>query len=254
MHRATRFSLAVLAALAVVVSAAPAHAALGINLNWDDCTLGAPATNKNDACTSNFGAPNKLIVSMDPGGLIANVNGAQGVIDVQVDAVALPDYWRLDTGQCRAGNLSADVAVGSGNAPFSCPEPWASGGGNQSGGANFGFPTNPARSAAWGRITWIVAIPGQTSLDVATAPDYYLIAINLLRANTTSCVGCLTPACMVANLVRLTKPAGTPGGDVFVTNAAVAQHVTWQGGGTLACPASTPVQNTTWGQVKHLYR
>jgi hypothetical protein len=237
------------AMLAMSVAVASAQ---GINLNWDDCTLGAAAQNKVDPCNSNFGAPNKLIVSMDPGGVLDNVNGAQGTIDLQVSGGALVDYWRLGAAGCRAGRLSADVAVGSGNAPFSCPEPWASGGGNQSGGANF----SPFIGGAdRGRITWIVAIPGLTVLDgPSVAPDWYIIALNLLKTNTTTCAGCLQPACLVANEIRLTRPAQDPRGDVFVYNAAASQHVTWQSGTGLNCPGATPTQTNTWGQVKSLYR
>ncbi|HSG80756.1 MAG TPA: hypothetical protein VLC48_00790, partial [Gemmatimonadota bacterium] len=122
------------AMLALSVAAASAQ---GINFSWDDCYLsGAANVNKASACGGNFGAPNKLILALDPGAAtIDGVNGAQGTIDLQTAGGALPDWWRIDPGACRAGALIADVAVGSGNAPFSCPEPWASAGGGQAGGA-----------------------------------------------------------------------------------------------------------------------
>jgi len=253
----TRLSLALAAVCAVAFLAPPALAqAPGINLNWDDCTLGSPASNKTNACNSNFGAPSKLIISVNPGGTaLDNVNGAQGVVDIQMDTGDIPDWWRIDNGACRAGALIADVAVGSGNAPFSCPEPWASAGGGQAGGANFALNVS-GHGTDWGRITWIVAIPGLTTLDPNGAPDWYIIALNITNANTLTCnTGCTTPACLVANEVRLTKPAQTPGGDVFIYDADVNQHVTWQGPLSVnTCPGTTPVRNTTWGQVKHLYR
>lgn len=236
------------AMLALTVAAASAQ---GINLNWNDCTLGAPAGDLADPCNSNFGAPNKLIVSIDPAGTITNVNGAQGIIDIQVAGGVVPDYWRLDAAGCRAGRLSADVAVGSANAPFSCPEPWASGGGNQAGGANFALM--PSKGPDYGRITWIVAIPGLTTIDSNIAPDWYIIALNFLKTGTTTCAGCSQQACLVANQVRLTKPATTPGGDVFIEGPALSQHVTFQGAQT-TCPGATPSQTSTWGQVKSLYR
>lgn len=243
---------AMLALTVAVASAAP-----GINLNWDDCTLGAFQSNKVDACLSNFGAPNQLVVSVAPDGQIANMNGAQGLIDVQVDAAALGNFWHLEVGGCRAGNLAANVGIGSATPPFSCPEPWSpgtGGPGGQAGSAGFtpfdGGDAGPDR----GRIRWIIAVPGETDLDSNIAPDWYLIGINLLRGGTTTCAGCLTPACLVANQIRITKPAGTIGGDVFITTPANSQHVTWQGGGTLSCPAATPTQSSSWGQIKSMYR
>ena len=187
-------------ALMVVASAALAQ---GINFHWDDCTLGAPQLNKNDACDSNFGAPNKLIISVGLNSIINDVNGAQGVIDLQLDDATLNDFWGLEGGGCRAGRLQTDVNVGSGNAPFSCPEPWSAVGGT-AGGAAF-LPG--VGGANRGRFTYQIAVPGTTSLDgLNIAPDWYIIALNLLKSNTTTCAGCAVPACLVANEVRLTKP------------------------------------------------
>lgn len=241
------------AMLALSVAAASAQ---GINFSWDDCYLsGAANVNKASACGGNFGAPNKLILALDPGAsTIDGVNGAQGTIDLQTAGGALPDWWRIDPGACRAGALLADVAVGSGNAPFSCPEPWASAGGGQAGGAQLApFIGGPDRA----RITWIVAIPGLTAFDPGVAPDWYVIALNITNTKTTgtgACAGCLTPACLVANEMRLTREATDPRGDVFLYSPAVGQHVTWQGAVGLSCPEATPNQTNTWGQLKSLYR
>ena len=236
---------------AMMIVASASFAAAGIDFAWDDCPLGAPQPNKVDACGANFGAPNKLILGVGLDEIISNVNGAQGIIDVQLDAPTLNDFWGLEGGGCRAAALQTDVNVGSGNAPFSCPEPWTAVGGT-AGGAAF-LPG--VGGANRGRFTFQVAVPGQTQIDgVNVAPNWYIVALNLLKAGTTTCAGCNVPACLVANEIRLTKPAATPGGDRFLNNAASSQHVTWQGGGSLQCPGATPTQSQTWGQVKSLYR
>lgn len=243
----------VLGSLAVLALAAPAAAggfSAGINLHWDDCAAGGAATNKDDACDSNAGAPHKLVLSVEPSGQLTQMNGAQGIVDIQLDAATLPDFWQLGTGGCRNGRLAADAGIGSATAPFSCLEPWSQIG-NQVGAANFGLPDGHGPN--WGRITWIIAVPGEFTLDGADG-EQYILALNLLKGNTTSCAGCATPACLVANEMRLTRPAQAPGGDVFIYTPATNYAVTWQGGGTPECPGTTPTQNTTWGQVKHLYR
>lgn len=255
-------ALFILPALAALALGMPTvTAAQGINLHWNDCTLGTPATDDTDACNSNFGAPHKLIASVNPGATsITQVNGVNGVIDVLTESATLPAFWHLEAGGCRSGNLSADVGVGSANAPFSCPEPWspANGGpGGQAGAAALVIEPDLVSSvpgANRARISFIIAVPGTVTLNPAIAPDWYIIAINMLKGGTTTCADCLTPACLVANQYRLTKPAGTPGGDLFLTTPDVNAHVTWQGGGGISCPGAVPVQNQTWGQVKHLYR
>lgn len=236
---------------ALMIVASAAFAQSGINLHWDDCTLGAAASDKVDACTQNFGAPNKLIISIGGPDIINDVNGAQGVVDVQTTAPVLPDYWRLDAAGCRQGKLAADVFVGSSNAPFSCPEPWSQVG--QTAGSAAFLPG--VNGVDRGRISWIMAVPGVVQIDGTNiAPDWYIIALNFTKASTTTCAGCVIPACIVANEIRLTKPPGTPGGDVFLNGPAAAQHVTWQGGAGTNCPQATPTQSSSWGAVKSLYR
>lgn len=57
-----------LALTATVASAA------GINLYWNDCSLGAATTNRNFACTSNTGS-NIMTASYDPPAGLTFVNG-----------------------------------------------------------------------------------------------------------------------------------------------------------------------------------
>jgi hypothetical protein len=42
--------------------------------------------------------------------------------------------------------------------------------------------------------------------------------------------------------------------DDRLTSAQGRQHVTWQGGGGVPCPAATPVKKSTWGSIKAIYR
>lgn len=230
----------------------------GFNLSWDDCFLGAAAIDKTDACDSNTGT-HRLILSLNPNGVITDVNGFQGILTIEAAAGTLPDYWHTEAGGARQAKLSADMQLGSTSPPFSCPEPWSAVG-NQTAAANLGFPGSyPANMA---RITFIGAIPGLTTLDGTQSGDWYLMALEYSRALTTSVSGCGVPACFTLEQIRITRPAGTPGGDVFVNLPAISYGVTWQGGGTLQCPAQlgtgpyplpTDARRSTWGQVKQLY-
>ena len=75
-----------------------------------------------------------------------------------------------------------------------------------------------------------------------------------------SCAGCLTPVCIVLNSVNVV--AGTSANIKLSgpTNGIDSNVATWQGGAGVStllgqgCPAATPNRNTTWGQVKSLYR
>lgn len=243
-------------ALSGIYGAAPAAAQPEPILSWDDCRLGGGATNKNDPCDSNTGV-NKLIVSLEPNGSIPQVNGVQGVLDVSFTGT-VPDFWHLQNGGARQGHIVGDAMVGESNAPFSCGNPWAAVG-NQAGAVS--FTLYPGGLPNFGRILFIAAIPGVTTLS---GGEQYLIAVNLLRGGSTTVPGCATPACLSLLSIRITRPAETPGGDVWAC-PGTRSHVTWQGG-VSPCPnaldpgprlnpcSPTPGSRSTWGSIKGLYR
>ena len=101
-------------------------------------------------------------------------------------------------------------------------------------------------------------------LNPTAAPpgqEYYSLVIKITATGTLGnpCApqsGCLDPVCIVLNEIKLTQPAGTPGGSPVVTNPLTENFVTWQGGavGGAGCPGATPAVNRTWGSVKAIYR
>ena len=226
----------------VLVLTAPVAGAAGLNLNWNDCTLGGGVANLNDACTAQFGTPYTLICSTNPPNM-PNFVAAAGIVSLQVQ----PDlglWWRYETGGCRVGKLATAIDFQV-SGPFNCPDPWNT----QTSGAPNYVVTGPNTAD----IQWVYSRPTGTHLDPLVAPDWYLVKISLLKsAPNTACPGCLNPACLVFRFCRLQEPA--PGLDITLTNPAQRQHVTWQGGGTINCPGATPTQKSTWGSVKALYR
>ena len=226
---------------------APMAGATGLNLGWNDCTLGPGLANLNDACTAQFGAPYVLVCSVDPP-YMPNFVAAAGVISLQVQP-DLGQWWPYEAGGCRFGKLTAAVDFQT-SGPFSCPDPWDA--------QSSGTPNYVTTGASTADIQWVASRPPNPSAlklgdPGVGSPDWYLIKISLLKtAPNTACAGCLNPACLVFRFCRLQEPAG--GLDITLTNAAIRQHVTWQGGGTINCPAATPTHKGTWGSVKALYR
>jgi len=241
--------LAMLALLPATAGAAPA-----INLFWNDCGYGGGASNLNDACTMSFGPPHKLVVSIVADDPITGVTAAHGAVDIQFDAAVTPDYWMMQPGGVRAGAVLIDPFIGSANGPYSCDEPWSQVG-EQVGAVEYTLGSHPNRV----RIYWSVTVPAPVTIGPPEGVDWYLAALNFLRPGTTTATGCTTPACFTFGQVVLARAAG----DLTVCTPALAQHVTWQGGGTVncppfqhwvECPIATPVQENTWGQIKQLYR
>lgn len=244
-----------------IYAAGPLAAQPEATLAWDDCVFGGGTADKADACNSNTGS-HKLVIGVQPHGLIENVNGAQGIIDIRTDAATLPDFWQFQAGGgARFGALTSDPNIGGSSPPFGCANPWASVG-NTSAAVSFTFPL--AFGTHSGRFSYVVAIPGLTTLDSSVSPEFNILAINISRAGTTTTSGCAMGACIALNQLRLTQPA-EHAPDEFAC-LGDRSFVTWQGGTSVLCPGSlrtgqepscpgpTPVRTSTWGSVKGLYR
>jgi len=198
------------------------------------------------------GAPFVAIASFIPP---ANTNvflGVSAQVDVTTDQATLPDWWAHGTGFCRGTtgmSVTFDFAT---NGPFTCAE---FNSGSAAGGfaydVGFGSP-NRARL----RVQYAVPVDVGGPLDAST--EYYSFKWNLLRGKTTgagACAGCSAPACIVLNSVQLFQdPAQNF--DPTITNPIDRNYVTWQSpvSGPAGCPQSTPTRNSSWGQVKSLYR
>jgi len=82
------------------------------------------------------------------------------------------------------------------------------------------------------------------SLYVPADPDNEIEEVPL-------CVGCDMPATLVLNQIGL---YGSGPEDQVTLPGVTQQCITWQGGAGPGVCAATPARNTTWGQVKSLYR
>lgn len=223
--------------------------AAGINLYWTDCSAGAAATtNKDFACASNSGA-NTMTASFDPPAGVDQLNGNNLILDLQTSGAGLSPWWDMfgpNTGSCR-NSLSANTVFSL----FTCEDPW--GGGTPGITAYIRGANGPNTARIGGSVSVV------SPVAVNPGSEYYSLNIVINNQRTTGtpvCDGCLEAACIVLNEVKLTQPAGSPGGSPVLNNPLTSNYVTWQGGQISApgCPAATPTVNKTWGQVKSIYR
>jgi hypothetical protein len=234
------------AILAVTASSAFAQGG-GINLAFNDCgTFGA--ANAAFACNVNTGS-NSLVASfVGPTGGLPEFLGISAQIDIRVEP-ALTDWWKHGTGQCRGTTGLATNFDFTSNS--NCVDFYV---GAAAGGFAYdvGFNGDPARA----RLRVQCAIPFDNRGPIDDVSEIYAFKANLLRAKTTGvglCAGCTTPACIVFNEIQLFQPFELAN-DPIITTPLNSNFVTWQGGPGATCPASTPTQKSSWGQVKSLYR
>jgi len=235
----------ILTGLLLAVSASLA-VAQGINLRLNDCAA-AGQSNAAASCASNTGLAIAMVGSaVAPAGM-DRVVACEGYIDVQTSAAALSPWWLLEATGCRPASLTFSFDFTT--APGTCNDFWG-------GGATGGGGVSPEHSAPNRlQIKLVGATPTENPIDPGV--EHYMFRASINRAKSTgagSCAGCLDAACFVLNRLVVNQPAGV--GDATISTPMLANYVTYNGGviGGLGCPAATPAQNRTWGQVKSLYR
>ncbi len=231
----------------------PAGADGALYLTWNDCALDlGSAHNRNNPCIQNIGQQD-LYCSFRLAAPADSVLGVEVVVDLQQSAATMPYWWAFAPGGCRSGALVASFDF---TANSTCVDFFL---GNATGvvlsytvGQPRGQP-NQARILAAGAL---LPAAGYASLD--SVSTYYGAKLTITNANTVSpplaCDGCLSPACLVFNSIRVRRQPGALGGDVLLSTPGPgnANWATFQGAG--ANCAAVPVRAMTWGRIKSLYR
>lgn len=241
--------------LAVTVSAALAAAPGGVNINWGtQCYTEVPVAAKTFACTANTGswqiATSFLIHTPMP--LFV---GVEIYLEGQSDAVALPDWWKMGTGDCRAGKIS--FSSNNVSSPQTACFDWSGGlaittSPGYTWGPWAGAPTAAANTA---HVKDAAALDAGTPFDMAADVEYYAGTFNIANSKavgTGACTGCALGMkwgmykIVVADLEfrQDVLQDVIPGGN---------QCLDWNNP-VKACVMPVPARNTTWGQVKSLYR
>jgi len=236
----------VLAGAMLALSASLASAA-GINLSWDDCGL-AGTPSKTFDCATTTGVPFTMYASFVPPPGITEFLGISSQMDI-TSIGALPDWWKHGTTQCR-GTAGMSVSFDFTSGPFNCTDFFV---GQAAGGSAYDVAFGGPNRA---RLRVQCAVPIDNRGPVNQSSQYYAYKVSLQRSKSTgtgSCVGCDVPMCIVLNEIQLFQPPSA-GNDPSITNPANSNYVTWQAATVPGCPASTPTRNSSWGQVKSLYR
>jgi hypothetical protein len=241
----------------LALTAAVASAAPGLNLRWVACFGDAGTFNRNFACNVNTGT-NQLTGSFELGVELLQASGNEIVVDIATASPALPAWWAFrNVGTCRQASLTMNTTISA--AAVNCID-WANGGAT----GGIGAYTVGAGGPNTARIVAAAAVPPTGLVDLFPAQEYFsynFLINNAKTVGTGLCDGCLVPACIVFNSLKITTPVAANDRTLAgPTNGTDSHFATWQGGAGVVsgrgqgCPAATPTRSTTWGQVKTLYR
>jgi hypothetical protein len=234
-----------LAGVLLALTASTAMAA-GVSVSWGNYCWGDAGSSSNMtwACNSNTNNNIRMTVSFKLDAAMPNFVGAGVYMEGMTESVEVPDWWKMgevSTGDCRAGLIStaSDYSV------LAAPNCLNSFGDNTpSGGVGlYSWNGNLTHvNAAW-------ATAAENSLDADV--EYFVVQFRISASKTVgTCTGCLIPA--IWGLYEV--DVATPTTEVHLKDAFTGgnQCLTWQSS-TLGC-GLVPSRNTTWGQIKSLYR
>jgi hypothetical protein len=236
--------------LATMVSVALAG---GVNFNWGTvCYTDNPVSAKVFACNTNGSAGNAfLTASFKVDHEIPDFVGVEISMEGQSDAAALPDYWKVGVApDCRAGK--ALFIAGFGTVASDACLDW------------FGASTLLVYAYTWdgnrAHVDAAAAIPADVPIVLPIDTEYYagqLQVLNSKAVGTGACTGCSIG--MIWGLKQVVA-AGlgvepNPGmREVLTEPMPGGNHCLIWNNSALPCAAPVPARNTTWGQVKSLYR
>jgi hypothetical protein len=236
---------------AAILVAPPAFAQTpGVNLSWDDCGAAGSVDKARANCnTSDTGQQTFFGSFVAPAGI--TLNAADMFINMVSATPAMPAWWDIGAPPaCRAANALAVFY----NLPCgSAVEYWGTIPGGPFGGNTYAVNPAPNPNQVPGpnhaALRAVVSVDNLAAQPITAGTEYYAVTVTLRNTASTTCAGCDVAVCMLFNACTLFDPqvtlAGPPtGGRDFIT---------WQGGTGAPC-AEVPVHNTTWGQVKSLYR
>ncbi|HTR97836.1 MAG TPA: hypothetical protein VMH61_08040 [Candidatus Acidoferrales bacterium] len=244
--------LLLLSGALLLMSVAVASAAQ-LNIAWTNCVGDAGATDKTFACNTNNGNATAVLSFTPPTGGIPQMSGAEAYVYVATSngASALPLWWSMfNAGTCRASALTANASIPSSAA--NCFDAWNAQAG-VAGVAAYNMSWNGPGTAL---IDCAAAVPPSQLQSLDDQSEWFLFNVKIAYTGTVgpTCPGCSTPACLYFAKLDVSEPVGV--GDFHMTASGPRTFATWQGGGIglPGCPAATPTNNKSWGQLKSLYR
>jgi hypothetical protein len=233
------------AGLLLVVTASAAMAA-GISVNWGTACWGdAPVSNLTWACNANNYTGIRMTASFKPAETKTTFVATDLYMEGMVEGASAPDWWQLGTGGCRAGQVGLINTLGSAT---DCQEIWSlSPSGSGFGGIGL-YSTDADRLHI--NAVWAIGDPVEATAETEIFAATFTVGTS--KTVGGACAGCSTGACWALNYIQVGYFGETTATVLDQPYVGGNQVLTWQSS-SLNC-SIVPARNTTWGQIKSLYR
>jgi hypothetical protein len=248
-------------ALAALPATAFATGNSGGDITWTDCVAGPQNVQFHCTANQNFSMQFMFKLPRD----LPGFTSLTAYVDYQNQAgTPLSPFWHYDANGCQitaatdGATVSDDQATAGITAP-ACAHPddggtmqptFGPGGGDGSEsinayGRDFRRPGN-------GYMVLLDYSASGLPIPLVTKTNYWAFRLRLFSVNRAACAGCQDPGVFVLQRMKFESNDGSP--DVLLDNSdKFGTCLTINGGSPGLCPV-VPTRNTTWGQVKSLYR
>jgi hypothetical protein len=248
---------ALLAVVAIMLLTLPATAATaaGVSVSWGDaCWSDAgAASNLTWACDSDTYTGIRMTCSFKLDAPRPGFAGIDAYMEGMTETSQTPDWWKLGvySGGHAPDDCRKDLITLSADGSFSsaCVSPWQ---GPQGGG--IGLYSWDEYYYHHGSMHVNAAWAMQDTVTLEANVEYFACQFRISASKTVGgCAGCSVPAIWALHHVALYLPYEALPVYLEFPYAGGNQCLTWQSS-TLPCARPVPARNTTWGQVKSLYR
>jgi len=254
--------------------------AAGFNLIWSTGTTAPTQCNgvvdQSFACDNNDGPLYPMLGSFQVAAPMLAFFGLSAIIDGQSQTAEMPMWWQSNNSglsytpvkpeACRNLAFSSATSVVA-STVTACYRLWTAtaNGGIGAWQTSMYPPPPPAVAPAPNRLRIKIGYAMTTArVNLVSTRTYNAFSVTMDASKTVyvapdppdveeviPCAGCEVPLTLVLNQMDI---LGNAGALEVLTDAISNRCITWQGGaGGSACDA-TPARNTTWGNVKSLYR
>ena len=230
---------------------APIALAGGVNINWGTgCwSDGTPLNDLAFACNTNVGT-RTMTCSFAVSQFQPQFVGIELQLEGLTEAAVMPAWWQMGAGQCRPSAISTTADFTAGPGPV-CLDPW---GGQASGGLaiyDWGLLWGGNNRA---HMLIVYAVPADMPIPLDPGVEYYAAQVRISNVKTVGsglCAGCQTP--MIWGFYGMKSAELTQYEMLYEVLPGGNQCLRWQHS-VLPCLQPVPTRNSTWGQVKSLYR
>jgi hypothetical protein len=243
-----------LCALLVPATAFASTGSEGIDINWNDCNpTGVP--HKNFLCTGVTNQNYVLHMQVKTKEDLPSFVGIAIFLDLQSEAPGnLKPFWHYQSLGCQRqggaipnGIAMSDVLPLAGDCS-SLPDPW-------SGDGTGGFEGIAAYGVDFygpGNGHFVLGVAHSGSFPITGGVNYWIAQLTFNNRNRNICAGCSDQAVIVANLASLESNDGHR--TVNLGFADKSQNCVTINFGLQGTCQVDPTRNTSWGQLKSLYR